>query len=260
MCDPEAGRRRPAATDAVVAIDASTDCCGIAVARGPDVLYEVSIAAPRRHSEVLHPAIARAFQDLWWKPSEAGPDLLGIAVTVGPGSFTGLRIGIAAATGLACAWGLPVAGISSLAVLAAAAATRGNPGAVAPPAGDGPWAVAAGIGTRTGDCYAALFKPVPGPERARQIGGIITDSPDRALDQVQKVAAGRFRTILLSGDAWPPAGAGRRGGGCVRLVDCQIGCPPPGVLALLGWETLSRGKGVEPEAVRPVYVRRSGAS
>lgn len=247
--------RRDGPEGAVLALDTSTDNCGVAVVRRGRVLYEVSLPAARRHSEVLHPAIAGAFSRLGWDPAASGPRLGGIGVTVGPGSFTGLRIGIAAAIGLAGAWGLAVAPLSSLAVLAAAAF------ALRPPAerDGGGVAAAAGIATRTGDCYAGLFVPGPGPGRVRQCGEVIVERPDAAFERLCRAAGDRCPTMLLSGGAWRSLDAPPPLGG-QDVFDCGIAYPPPAVLARMSSESLERGDGIAAESVRPVYVRRSGAS
>lgn len=247
---------------AVLALDTSTDNCGIAVAGRGQVLCEVSLPAARRHSEVLHPAIARTFERLGWDPVSSGRHLAGIGVTVGPGSFTGLRIGIAAATGLASAWGLPVAPVSSLAVLAMAAFSLRRPEAedrARSAAGDCTFAAAAGIATRTGDCYAALFVPASGPEMVRQCGPIVVDRPLAALTRLRAAADGRFRTMLLSGGAWEPLRS-RLPDDAESFRECAVRHPPPGVLAGMARKMLAAGKGIRAQEVRPIYVRRSGKS
>jgi tRNA threonylcarbamoyl adenosine modification protein YeaZ len=105
----------------LLAIDTALDACSVGVADG-DRLVTRSEAIGRGHAEVLMGLIAGAL-------AEAGlavSDVTRIAVTVGPGSFTGLRIGIAAARGLALVTGAEVVGIGTLAVHAEEArAARG---------------------------------------------------------------------------------------------------------------------------------------
>lgn len=104
----------------ILAIDTSTAACSVALI-GPDgaIVAARDEEIARGHAERLAPMIA---------------DLLGghvpaqILVGVGPGSFTGLRVGIAAAHGLSIGWSVPICGMSSLALLAAGAPGEGDVG------------------------------------------------------------------------------------------------------------------------------------
>ena len=101
----------------ILAIDTALEACAAAVLdteRGAVIARE-SIAMARGHAEVLMPLIARVME-----ASGGGFDALDrIAVTVGPGSFTGLRVGISAARGFAVATGKPAIGLTTLAAFAA---------------------------------------------------------------------------------------------------------------------------------------------
>jgi len=101
----------------VLAIDTALAACAAAVldtAYG-GILASESLPMIRGHAEALIPLVARVMQqsDLTFR------DLDRIAVTTGPGSFTGLRVGLAAARGFGVATGLPVVGVSTLSVYAA---------------------------------------------------------------------------------------------------------------------------------------------
>ena len=101
----------------VLAIDTALEACSVAVldtAHG-DVRVHESLPMQRGHAETLMPLIARVLQRA--QIDFAGLDR--IAVTIGPGSFTGLRVGIAAARGIALAAGKPAVGLSTLAAFAA---------------------------------------------------------------------------------------------------------------------------------------------
>lgn len=98
----------------LLAIDTAGPSCAVAVARDNTILAQISEEIGRGHAERLMPMIEAGL-------GEAGvafKDLQGVAVTTGPGSFTGVRVGIAAARGLALALDIPAIGIGSLDALA----------------------------------------------------------------------------------------------------------------------------------------------
>ena len=98
----------------ILAIDTSTDILGVALAKDKIVLAQQNVNIGRRHFEKVFPAINRALKRA--RLSLKKIDLL--AVALGPGSFTGMRIGVTIAKGLAFATGKPVVGVSTLDVIA----------------------------------------------------------------------------------------------------------------------------------------------
>src|SRR5450759_89634 len=97
-----------------LAFDTSSKTAAVALLQDDTILYDVIINAGLNHSEVLLPAIDQACLQARIKITEI--DLF--ACTLGPGSFTGLRIGVSTLKGLMLATGKPAVGISSLAALA----------------------------------------------------------------------------------------------------------------------------------------------
>ncbi len=98
----------------ILAIDSATPVAGLALIKDNTLIREEFINFKKTHSETLMPMVDQILRDC-----EIGvPDLNAIAVTIGPGSFTGLRIGLAAAKGLSLASSKPLVGISTLDVLA----------------------------------------------------------------------------------------------------------------------------------------------
>ena len=100
----------------VLAVDTSTMAGGVALVEDARVIGESLLDVRTTHSERLMLAIDRALTDASWEARH----LDGIAVAVGPGSFTGLRIGLAAVKGLALALRCPIASVSTLDAMAAA--------------------------------------------------------------------------------------------------------------------------------------------
>jgi tRNA threonylcarbamoyladenosine biosynthesis protein TsaB len=100
----------------VLAIDTALEACSAAVLDpGGGITASESLAMMRGHAETLMPLIARVMNGAGLEFAQ----LDRIAVTTGPGSFTGLRVGISAARGIALAAGKPAVGLSTLAALAA---------------------------------------------------------------------------------------------------------------------------------------------
>jgi tRNA threonylcarbamoyladenosine biosynthesis protein TsaB len=109
----------------LLALDTATDAVSIALHDGTDLVAERSLSAARRHVEVLTPEIDALLRTHGFTPDS----LTSIAVGVGPGAFTGLRVGLVTARTLAYARGLPCNGVLTLDALAAAALDAGSVGA-----------------------------------------------------------------------------------------------------------------------------------
>ncbi len=120
-------------------IDTATDVCAVALRDDDDLLFEAAIAVPRSHGTRLAPLVGEAFAHVRRRPADLGL----IAVTAGPGSYTGLRIGTSTAKGLALATGAAVVGVPSLRALAASWTVAGPVCAVLP--------------SRRGEVYAATY-------------------------------------------------------------------------------------------------------
>lgn len=95
----------------VLAIDTSTDVASLALMRGDDFVWEREIPSQRSHSAALFPALMEA--------ADQGCSIDRIAVGLGPGSFAGIRIAIAAAMGLRAVWKCELVGLPSVLGLAA---------------------------------------------------------------------------------------------------------------------------------------------
>src|SRR3954469_24923868 len=216
--------------DMLLAVDTSTTRAGIALYDG-EVLAEYVWQAGRDHGRHLMPAIQETMARLGKTPA----DLTGTAVARGPGSFTGLRVGLAVAQGLAVALGIPVYGIGSLEVLAAGI----------PPLG---WPVRAVLAAGRGRFATALFRPTEhGLSLDTDVMGVTLETLLRLVTERCAIvgdldAEGRSRLAALGDQVWvaPPALSVRR----------------PAVLAELGWQKLRQGLPPGPEEGEPIYLVR----
>ncbi len=100
----------------ILAIDTATDWIGLALHDGASILAEFGWRSRRTQTVELAPAVAQ----LWSRTGVAATDLSAVAVAIGPGSYTGLRVGLALAKGLALAHNLPLVGVPTLDIVAAA--------------------------------------------------------------------------------------------------------------------------------------------
>ena len=99
----------------ILAIDTSTKRLGLAVAGPKGIISEMNLDIGPQHSALLIPSIEKMLREM--KSSLA--DIGGFAISIGPGSFTGLRIGVTTVKGLAMATGKPVVSVPSLDSIAA---------------------------------------------------------------------------------------------------------------------------------------------
>ena len=105
----------------LLALDTSTPLVSVALARDGEVLTAATSDRPMQHGEQLAPMISRALAEV----GALRQDVTAVAVGVGPGPYTGLRIGIVTARTFALVLGIPTYGVCSLDVLAAAAVDAG---------------------------------------------------------------------------------------------------------------------------------------
>lgn len=105
----------------LLAIDTSGDRASVALHDGTAVLARRDLADPRRHAEILAPAVSEVLLDAGQEPAA----VTAVAVGVGPGLFTGLRVGLVTAEVLGHVLGVPVHGVGSLDALALAAVRSG---------------------------------------------------------------------------------------------------------------------------------------
>ncbi|MGQ9532201.1 MAG: tRNA (adenosine(37)-N6)-threonylcarbamoyltransferase complex dimerization subunit type 1 TsaB [Desulfotomaculales bacterium] len=211
----------------VLGIETSGDVAGVAVAGEQGVIVEYAVRAPRAHSRLLLDLVARAME----AAGLAGRQLAGLAVSAGPGSFTGLRIGFAAAKTLAQVWGLPLAAVPTLEVLAHPLVVAGA-------------RTCALIAARRGEVYAALYRP--GPDGPACLAGPAA----LPVERLPEFAARAGEPVILVGDVPPAVG---ENAAVVARAPQAMNYPRPAVVAELGLLRL-KGAAPDPLLVRPLYL------
>ncbi len=214
----------------LLVVDTSGKNGGLALARvGPhqaeiDVLETVPLTGGAFSAQLV-PQIAA----LLGKHGYSKNDLGAFAVASGPGSFTGLRVGLAAIKALAEALQKPIAAISLLEAVACGDAARGR--------------VLAVLDAGRGDVYAGDYERGP---KVHMHG-------ERLLSREEFVAEAAGKAVATPDGAL--AEIARAAGVKVELIEY----PNSGVIARLGWEHLQRGETVRPEELEANYIRHSDA-
>ncbi len=227
---------------AMVAIETATETVGVAVRTPAGVEAEFALTGRRRHVETLTPALEHLLSQVGIVPGDLGA----VAVDVGPGLFTGLRVGVAAAKALAQSLGIGVLSATSLDILTAAAAASGQRGLVL-----------ACVDARRGEVFASLRELDPhaaaGGERIAP--GLF--APGDLADALGGLGGVR---VLAVGDGAQRYEAVLGGVDGVEVVAPGLGFPPPAVLLRLALGDLLGGKSPdEPASVVPLYIREADA-
>ena len=217
----------------ILAIESATARLCVALLRGESIVRELASEDARPPSERLLPAV-----DALLRAEGLGLEAIeAFAVSIGPGSFTGLRVGIATVKGLAFGSGRPVAAVPTLAALAH-------------PAQDGSSPVAAILDARRGEVYAALFAPD---------GGLaLADAVLSPAALAERLPEGT-RIVVGEGGGFAAEAIARSLRGAVRVLAAPYGAASAGAVGILGARALARGEGRAAADVTPRYVRRAEA-
>jgi tRNA threonylcarbamoyladenosine biosynthesis protein TsaB len=212
----------------VLAVETSSLAGGVALLDDERLIAEYVLDVSVTHSERLMAAVDRVLDDARWTPRT----LDALAVAVGPGSFTGLRIAVSTVKGLAVALGVPIAAVPTLDAMAATV----------------PWAalpVCPVLDARKGEVYASLYRW--GGEGMRREWDYLALAPDA-------LAARLSEPVILLGD-----GAAVVRSPHARAVPPPRRAPSPACVGALGLERLRRGDTVAAAALEPIYLRPSEA-
>ena len=221
----------------LLAIDTATLVSAVALAVPGKVIAEISVNNKKTHSELLMPHIKQLLEAAQVDKTT----ITAVAVSIGPGSFTGLRIGLATAKALAYVWQVPLIGVPTLAAQAY--------GCPAPQSLLCPL-----LDAQKGNVYQALYQWDGSQLTELQTARVIHHQD--AIKQLKE----QHQPVIMLGE----------GAQLFRDAICQAGDPlylaPPHVVisraanvALLGCELLHQGHTQDPMTLEPLYIRRSEA-
>jgi tRNA threonylcarbamoyladenosine biosynthesis protein TsaB len=220
----------------ILAVDTSTASGSIAILDGARVIAEWTMLSSLTHNRLLLKRVDFLLNELGWSLEQVE----GFAVTTGPGSFTGLRIGLTTVKTLAWATGKPFVGIPSLDALAAPLGFAAHP-------------VCPLIDARKSEIYFAVYQP-DGRGTVQRRSSFQVDSPQRIMEKITG-------PTIFCGDGWSL---------CEQLFLKELGgwalvAPAPfhiiraGLVGELARKKLQEQEEENPLTSAPLYVRPSEA-
>lgn len=210
----------------ILAIETSGDVCGVAVCGEDAVLSESSVNRKYAHAEVIIKLVGENLKRAGLAPKQ----LTGIAVSIGPGSFTGLRIGLSAAKGLCYALDIPIVAIETPDIIFARVSSLKMKTAVVLP-------------VRKSELYVAIF------DNDRRQGNIKTVSVDNFL----KIVA-EEKKLLVTGQI--PDGVRRKLESLrTEMLDPKASLPTAAQTGLLSIARFKSGDADDLDQLVPLYVK-----
>jgi len=224
----------------LLALDTATAQVSVAFGEAGAVLGSVQLVGGRRHAEQLAPAIDHLRRELGLDLRQVGV----VAVGVGPGLFTGLRVGVTTAKTMAQALRVPVVGIPSLDL-------------VAYPLRHSDRLLVAVLDARRREVFAARYRAVPGG--VQRVSDYAVWAPGELVADLAATTGPEGPGILLAGD-----GVERFAGEFAELEHAERAgsdhaAPSVAALVQLATARAEREEFVEPAELRPLYLRTSDA-
>jgi tRNA threonylcarbamoyladenosine biosynthesis protein TsaB len=223
----------------LLAVETSTLTGAVALVDGGAVVAEFRVSVAVTHGERLMVAIDSTLQSARWQLG----DVEAFAVALGPGSFTGLRIGVSTVKGLAFATGKPVVGVPTLDALA--------------------WRlpfcaclVCPVLDAKKDEVYTAVYRTLEG--RLEHLWAPRAVAP---ITLAEELRAATQEPIVFLGDGVAPFGPilleilGAR----AHLAPADLRLPSAVTVAELGGWALARGEATDPASLVPLYLRPSEA-
>lgn len=218
----------------ILAIETSDAIASLAAAEGDRLLFEMNLSAEERSARSISPGMIELLRRAGWRPK----DVQLVAVSVGPGSFTGLRVGVTAGKTFAYAVGAQVVAVNTLEALVAGLPEGWTHAAAA---------VDAQRGDLAGQCFVGdgARRPVAlGPMRVLPVGKWLGELPSGTVI-VGPAVEKRIDVGLL-----PPG---------VQVAASEFHRPRAALIAAVGWRDYQSGRRDDLWTLLPVYSRRAAA-
>jgi tRNA threonylcarbamoyladenosine biosynthesis protein TsaB len=221
----------------LLAVDTATPQVSVALGEDGRVRGDVRLAEGRRHAEQLAPAIAYLCEQTGVR-LEA---LDALAVGVGPGLFTGLRVGVTTVKVMAQALAVGVVAVPSLDLIAY-------------PLRHARRVVAVVVDARRREVFHATYRPV--------VGGVerVSEYTVGPAPQIASALAAAGDDVILAGDGVDPYWSDFASLDCAEVAGPDFDSPSAAALVELATRRVARGDLEVPDAVRPLYLRESDAA
>lgn len=221
----------------ILAIDTATEACSVALWNDGTTFAHFELC-PREHTQRILPLVRDVLDDADLKLTQ----LDALAFGRGPGSFTGVRIGIGIAQGLALGAELPMIGVSTLATMAQGAWRK-----------TGATRVLAAIDARMGEVYWAEYqRDEQGVWHGEETEAVL--KPEAVSERLQQLD-GQWATVGTGWPAWPEMGNSN----VLTLTDGEILLPTAEDMLPLAQQLFAAQKTVAVEHAEPVYLRNEVA-
>jgi tRNA threonylcarbamoyladenosine biosynthesis protein TsaB len=225
----------------ILSIDTATDGVSVAIADGTRVLASSEMRSEKQHAEVLTTMIDFVRKQAGVSFGDVGA----VAVDIGPGLFTGMRVGIASAKAIAQVLDVPIIGVTSLDILATAVGVTDD-------------VIACVIDARRGEVYWSLYRMVDG--KLKQVGKPQIGTPEMCavdvLDRGQStllVGTGALKHETEFRERLNPVLP------ALEIADDKYSMPLASTLVEIAHERALRGEWVQVDEVVPMYLRAPDA-
>ncbi|HVL98787.1 MAG TPA: tRNA (adenosine(37)-N6)-threonylcarbamoyltransferase complex dimerization subunit type 1 TsaB [Egibacteraceae bacterium] len=220
----------------VLGLETSTPQSSVCLATEHEVLAAATLGRPRAHAEFLAPAVDFCLRQAAVDVSAVS----GVAVSLGPGLYTGMRVGIATAQALAHARSLPVVGLSSLDLLAFSVRYVRR-------------LVCSVLDARRGEVFWGFYRSAPGG--VQRVSELRVGAPGKLAAEVEAMR----EDVLAVGDGAIAAAGELQSAGAEVCTSPSLAYPSAKCLVELALPRFLREDTRRPEELRPIYLRQADA-
>ncbi len=220
----------------ILGIESATSRVGCAIGGHEGTIASAHSSRGRRHAESLAPQIKFVAEQAGVQLADIGA----IAIDIGPGLFTGLRVGVTTALALATTLRIPMIGVTSLDLLAF-------------PVGHTHRMITAAVDARRGEVFHATYRPVPGGMQR------ITEPAVGEPEELRSAIVAEAADVLIVGDGALAHRHLFEDVSGVEIADEVLAFPSASALVSLAHARAMREEFVRPDEIEPLYLRRPDA-